>query len=169
VSDRLRVALLDHAHERGSASDRLAAALRDAGHEPVLLTDLRELAAAPLRLRKIGDHLGHLPAALLALRRGGHEVAHAFTPSDALAAIAWSRRSGRPALFTCTDPPRRETIAGRRLRLATWRRAVHQSAAVLAGSEEVAAGLERWLAADAQVLDPGDAEAHVEAYLRCST
>ena len=165
----MNVALLDWGYAPSGPSDELARALTEAGHEATVLTDLPAPGETLLRLRKIGDHLGHLPAALMALRRGGYQVAHAFTPSDALAAIAWSRRSGRPALFTCTDPPRRESIAGRRLRLATWRRAVHQSSAVLAASEEVAAGLECWLAADAPVLDPADAKAHVDAYLRCST
>src|SRR5205085_1256473 len=117
-------------------------------------------------LRKIGDGLAHLPAALLALGRGGYGVAHAFTPTDALAAIAWARRSGRPAVFTCMDAPERETIAARRLRLATWRRAVGQTSAVLAASEETAEGLRRWFAVDAPVVDPGDAEANVAAYRR---
>lgn len=122
------------------------------------------LPDAPLRARKIGDHLNHLPFACLALLRGGFDVAHAFTPADALAGLVWARRTARPALFTATEPPRRATIAARRLRLATLRRATEESAAVVAPDAEVADALRRWLAIDASVIAFDDADAHLALY-----
>ena len=171
-----RVALLDH---RLSASTKeLAQALAGAGARPTVLTaqdlevdlnavpttHLRSLPEAPLRARKIGDGLAHLPAALRSLGAGHFEVAHALTPTDALAATAWARRTARPAVFTCVDTPRREDLAARRLRLATWQRAVEASDAVIAPDDEVARALRRWLAVDASVLAARDGEGHLAMY-----
>jgi Glycosyltransferase Family 4 len=178
MSDSLRVALIDY--ECGKATEALAAGLLERGHRPAVLTassrarpsaevtvvSLRELPDAPLRLRKIGDRLAHVPDAWLALSRGQFDVAHAFTATDALPAIAWSRRTGRPSVFTCVDPPRREDLAARRLRLATWQRAVEGSDAVIAPNEDVARALRRWLAVDASVLAARDGEAHLALYDR---
>jgi hypothetical protein len=177
VSDRLRVAVLDCAHAPARPSDVLVRALRGAGHEAQILTPatsevvanvpvvrLRRVPDGLLRARKIGDDLAHLPSAWFALSRGGFDVAHAFTASDALAAIAWSRRVRRPAIFTCAEAVRRETVAARRLRLATLARAAGQSAAVLAVDEDVRESLWRWLAVEARVVDPGDPETHGSIY-----
>lgn len=174
----MRVALLDHSCRHGVME--AAASLVAVGIAPSLLTArppqeqpegvevvaLRELADAPLRLRKIGDQLSHVPAAWLALGRGRFEVAHAFTPSDALAAIAWARWARKPTVLTCMEPPRREQLAARRLRLQTWRRAVEQTDAVLAADEEVGRALRRWMAVEAPVVDPVEAEAQSAVYRR---
>jgi Glycosyltransferase Family 4 len=177
VNGALRVALLDHAFDDRTV--RVGRTLAAAGHRPIVLTTgepdhetqlevkrLRRVPNAPLRARKIGDELAHLPAAWLALRRHDPAVANAFTPSDALAAIAWSRRKGRPAVFTCMEAPRRESLATRRLRLATWTRALEWSSAVLAVDEAVAAGLREWMAVEAPVVDLGDVDAHLRLYSR---
>lgn len=125
---------------------------------------LRGRAALPLRLRKIGDGLEYLPAALVALARHGFDVAHAFTPSDALAAIAWARVTRVPAVLTCLEPLARETLAARRLRLVTLARALEHADGVLAADERVASSLWRWAALDAPVLAPDDIEGHVALY-----
>jgi hypothetical protein len=178
----MRVALL------GPPDGKLAHALAAAGHTGAVLSPaghpavagplasgppletagfdtvrMRRLPDAPLRLRKIGDDLAVLPAALRALTTGGFDAAHAFAPELACAAAVWSRRSGRPAVFTPTVPPRRETLAARRLRLAAWRRAL-AGCAVAAPTDEVRDALRRWLAVDAPVVAPGDAAGHVALY-----
>jgi hypothetical protein len=154
----------------------LGLALAGAGHGGAILSAgdgpevpgfqavrLRRLPAAPLRLRKLGDDLGVLPAALLALARGRFDAAHAFTPELACAAGIWGRRTGRPVVFTPPRPPRRETLAARRLRLAAWSRAVGTDV-VAAPSGDVQAALQRWLAVSAPVVAPGDAAGHVRLY-----
>jgi hypothetical protein len=154
-----------------------ARALSAAGHTGAILsaatgapaparfagTRLRRVPDLPLRARKIGDDLAVLPAALLALARGGFDAAHAFTPELACAAIAWGRRAGHPVVFTPVEPPRRETLAARRLRLAAWQRAV-TGAIVTAPSEAVRDGLERWLAVRAPLLALDDAAAYAPLY-----
>jgi hypothetical protein len=86
------------------------------------------------------------------------------------ASVAWeavAEYAGQPAEWW-TTAPRREQLARRRLRLATWRRALEGSAAVVATGPEVRDGLERWLAVRAQVIAPepaGDAAAaYAELY-----
>ena len=49
------------------------------------------------------------PALPRGLRRGDFDLAHAFFPTDALAAMRWSAATGRPAVFTITGVMRRET------------------------------------------------------------
>lgn len=172
----LQIALLDRACS--PAVIELAAALNGAGQVATVMTPapplvavagvryarLQRLPDAPLRLRKIGDGLSHLPAAWLALARGKFDVAHAFTPSDALAAVGWGRRTGRPTVFTCAEPPTRQQLAARRLRLQAWRCAVEGSSAVLAVDEEISRELRRWLAVAAPVVTPGEAQAHLAIY-----
>jgi hypothetical protein len=167
----VRVALLE------PPDDGLARALAAAGHTGAILSAapvpavdgfapirLRRLPDAPLRLRKIGDDLAVLPAALRALASGRFDAAHAFAPELACAAAVWSRRSGRPAVFTPADPPRRETVAARRLRLATWRRAL-AGCAVAAPTEEVRDALRRWFAIDAPLVAPADADGNLALYV----
>lgn len=175
MSRPVRIALLHSAGAAGPAA--LAAALRAAGERPALLTTepaaapagvdvvaLRVLPERPLRARGIGDHLEHLPHALLALARGRYDVVHAFRPVDAVAAAVSTRGARRAAVLTVAEPLRRETIADRRLRLESLEAAVARVDAVLAGSEEARASLRRLLALDARVVAPGDAAAHLALY-----
>ena len=175
MSRPLRVALLSSTASADAAA--LAGALRLAGQQPVLMAPgaptapagtgvirLRRLPEAPLRFRFIGDGLGHLPHARVALSRGGFDLAHAFNPVDALAAVAWARRAGRPAVLTFIAPLERETIGNRRLRLATLERAVYGADTVIAASEAVRTSLRRLLAIDAPVLAAADAAGHLALY-----
>jgi hypothetical protein len=159
----LRVALLDH-NEDGYARE-LATALRAAGHEPPLLGSH---AVAPLeallRRRGFTEPLSHVPPAVAALARGEFDVAHAFTAPDAAAAIAWRRLSGCPVVFTCVVPPTRATVSDRRLRLWALARAVEESDALISGSEDARAGLDRWFATSPEVLAASDASAHERLY-----
>jgi hypothetical protein len=114
------------------------------------------VADAVLRRRGFTRPLAHVPITLAALLAGRYELAHTFTPSDAVAALAWRRRTGRPVIFTCTESLSRANLADGRLRLSMLRRATEEPDAVLAATPAVAASMQRWLALDAPVLDaPG--------------
>jgi glycosyl transferase family 4 len=161
VSEPLRVAVLEH--DSGGAAERLAAALAAAGTQATLISPAG-LPDAPLRLRKIGEAPGRMPAALLELTGGHYDVAHAFTAQDAVVAIAWSRLAGRPAVYTQRDPLTRANLANRRWRLGTLRLALERSAAVVAPDAAAAASLRRWMAVDAEVLATADSAAHLALY-----
>ena len=176
----LRVALLGGAAATDAAT--LARGLHRAGQLPTLLTPdpatappgtevvrLRSVANAPLHVRRIGDGLGYLPHAWIALARGRFDLAHGFEPAGALPAVAWARRSQRPVVLTFAEPLDRATIANGRLRLATLERALHGADAVLASSDEVRRSLRRLLALEVRVVDPSDAAAHVALYRELSS
>lgn len=183
----LRVALLHHSYGSPPAPGperllhELAVALREAGQHPCVLSShpaptrrsvedeipvlrSRRLPDAPLRRRKVAGPLTHLPVTLRALAGGSYDVAHSFSPSDALPALAWRRLAGRPAIFTCADTLRRQRLADRRLRRWLLSHAVEESDAVIAPSEESRAALWRWLAVDATLLRPDDAAGHEHLY-----
>jgi Glycosyltransferase Family 4 len=164
VSRPLRVALLEHDGE--GTAEAVHAAMGDAGHDieavairPAGIPDL------PLRLRKIGDAPGRMPGTLVALARGRFDLAHAFTAQDAVVALAWARGSERPVVYTQRAPVTRATVANRRLRLATLRRAVEGCDAVVAPDEETAESLRRWMAVEARVVSRRDAAGHRGLYL----
>jgi hypothetical protein len=142
----------------------LVLALADAGHSADVIGARWTLPDAPLRLRKIGERPGRLPGSYLALRSGGYDVAHAFTPQDAVAAVLWSRLVRAPAVFTACEPLGRATLADRRLRLTLLRLALERSAAVLAPDADVAESLRRWMAVAPRVIPPGSAADHVALY-----
>src|SRR3954451_6841679 len=109
-------------------------------------------ADALLRRRGFTQPLAHVPFTVAALIAGRYEAAHAFTPSDAVAALEWRRRGGGPVVFTCRDTLSRANVADRRLRLSFLRCATEEPDAVLAATPEVAASMRRWLAIEAPVL-----------------
>jgi hypothetical protein len=164
----VRIALLQHDH--GSAEPATthvreqALALGTAGVDVEVIAPSWELPDAPLRLRKIGDRPGRLPASWLALVRGGYDVAHAFTPQDAAVAVLWSRFSRRPAVSSVCQPLRRASLADRRLRLAQLRVALERSAAVVVPDKEVADSLRRWMAVESRVIPPASADGHLALY-----
>ena len=158
MSDGLRVALLEH-DGRGSAD----ALVTGGGLEGFLLRPVT-LPDAVLRLRKIGDRPGRVPGTLLALARGGFDVAHAFTAQDAAAAIAWSAVTNRPVVYTQREPLSRANVANRRLRLATLRLALERSDAVVAPDEATAESLRRWMAVEPRTIPSGSMSEHLELY-----
>jgi glycosyltransferase involved in cell wall biosynthesis len=174
----VRVALLNPRFwpETRRGSERFARELADGltarGHEARLITSHRGWPGtrledglevvrvwrppdARLRRRLFEDHLTHLPLSYVALARGDDELAHALYPGDALAAAAWSRRSGRPAILSYMGIPHRQGLANRRLRVEVLLRAVRGVGAVVALSRAAAAGFERWLGVRARVISPG--------------
>jgi hypothetical protein len=160
----LRVALVHH-DPPARCVGALADALRAAGHRPEVIAP-RPVSAAEraLRFRGFASPLTHVPFALAGLMRGAFDVAHAFTPQDAAASLAWRRRSGRPVVFTPAVPPDRSTVADGRLRLRLLEQALREADAITAPDEPTRAAVERWLAVDAPLLAPGDAAAHVALY-----
>jgi hypothetical protein len=122
------------------------------------------LPESPLRLRGFTGPLTHVPFLYRALRHGSYDVAHAFSAPDAKAALAWARRTGGPAVFTCVETLTRESLADRRLRLRLLTAAVERSDAVIAPSVDAVAALRRWMATDALLLEPADATAHERLY-----
>jgi glycosyl transferase family 4 len=183
----LRVALLRHDYGRSPASAShllvrdLADSLHAAGHRPCVLSShraatrrsieggipvvrVRRPPDSLLRRRRFVAPLTHVPLTVGALLAGNYDVAHAFSPEDAGAALVWRRLARRPALFTCTEPLRRELVADRRLRLWLLRHAVEDSDLVTVPTEESRAALWRWLAVDAPVMSPSDARAHERMY-----
>jgi hypothetical protein len=117
-----------------------------------------------LRARGFATPLSHLPLAAAALASGRFEVAHAFTPHDAAAALWWRRRSGAPVVFTPARPPDRGNVADGRLRLRLLERALREADAVTASTDPARAAIERWLVVEAPLLGPDDAGGHERLY-----
>lgn len=109
----------------------------------------------PLRMRKIEPHLTHLPFAYASLRAGRHDVAHAFYPTDALAATRWTRRTGGPSVFSYMGIPQRNVISTPRLRLRVLEEATRGTSAVTVLSKAAQEGMWRWLGVESRLVYPG--------------
>ena len=159
----MRVAVLCHGDAAvESCALELAEALRHAGHETRLLVGPGYPAVEAFLLwRGFTEGLSAVPSSVAELRRGRFDVAHAFTAVDVDAALRWG---GGPVVFGVAEVLGRERVANRRQRLSLLRRAVDESAAVVATGESQRAALGRWLAVDAPVLAPSDAEGHARLY-----
>jgi hypothetical protein len=72
--------------------------------------------------------------------------------------------SGRPVLFTCTEPIDRGNVADTRLRFAALTGAFERTHAAVAGDERVQASVERWLALSLPVIAAGDSAAYERLY-----
>jgi hypothetical protein len=161
----LRVALLGHGG--GTPVADLAGPLRAAGHEVTVVdaaSRATRAADALLARRGFAVPLAHVPLAARTLAAGAYDVAHAFTPADAAAALLWRRRSGRPVVFTATEPHDRADLADSRLRLRLWEAATMDVGAVTAATEASRAALWRWFALEVPVIEPSDAAAHERLY-----
>ena len=104
-------------------------------------------------LRK--HELTHWPLSLLSLIGEGRriEVAHAFHPSDTLAALAWGRLRRAPVIFTVPAYPPQDPGALRRRVLET---VFERSSAVVAPTQSVADEiLAAFPAARVEVIPPG--------------
>ena len=161
----MRIALLHNGSAGGRHAHELADALREAGHDPhVLSARPAGPAEALLRRRGFAGSLTPVPSGVVALLRGGFDVAHAFSTADALTALTWRRLGGGPAVFTCTEALRRDRLADRRLSLWLLQRAVQDTDALVAATEESREALARWLALDAPVIESHDAAGYERLY-----
>lgn len=150
----------------------LADGLIARGHRPRLVTSHRGLprrsveAGLPivrhwrppdgrLARRRLEDHLTHVPFSYLSLRLGDDDVAHSVFPTDALAAVRWSRRTGRPAILSYMGIPDRRGLMWRRGRLRITREAMLGSSAVVMLSRTAADACRRSLGIEARVIHPG--------------
>src|SRR5213078_1428840 len=132
-----RVALLTPAYrpevQRGTERvvRDLAGALCARGHRPRIVTShrapprttvedgvpvLRQWRPPDARLRRRGypPYSTHGPLAYLSLARGHDDLAHAFHPADAVAAVRWSGRTGHPTVFSAMGLPDRRCLASHR-------------------------------------------------------
>jgi glycosyltransferase involved in cell wall biosynthesis len=91
-------------------------------------------------------------AAVLAARPA---IAHAFYPTDAIAANAVGHRGGRASVFSIMGIPRREGLTAQRHSLRVWRRAVSGASAIVALSAAAATAIRRELGVASTVIHPG--------------
>jgi glycosyltransferase involved in cell wall biosynthesis len=173
-----RVALLNFAFwpevQRGSERivHDLAVDLAARGHKPRLITshpggstssseDGFEIVRnwrppdAPLRLRRFQDNLTHVPLTYRTLLRGDDEVAHAFYQTDALASVAWGKKTRRPSVFSYMGIPSRATATYKRGRMKIIERAISESDAVVGLSRTACDALWRWWGVEARLIYPG--------------
>jgi glycosyltransferase involved in cell wall biosynthesis len=178
VSNDLQVALLTPCYwpevRRGGErfTRELADGLLARGHHPTIITSHRgkpstvvEDGVPVMRLprppqewllrRQYEAFMTHTPLTRLALARGSYDIAHAVYPTDALAAVRWRARSGRPAVLSYLGTPERADLRAKRRRLEILQSAIAGCDAVVALSHHAAAGFERWLGYQARVIEPG--------------
>lgn len=166
---------------RGPDARALARALGERGHGATVLSShrgpsrtsveegvqtiySRRWPEAPLRFRGFTGPLTPIPQMVAQLLRGRYDLAHAFSPPDALAALWWQRLTGRPVVFTWSEHVSRESLADRRLRLRLVEKAIADANAVVAPDHEAAAQLRRWLMIEPTVIDGADGAAHERMY-----
>ena len=86
----------------------------------------------PLRWIGFPGYTSHLARTYRELCRGEDELAHALYPTDTVAALRWSRRTGRPTIMSVMGIPRREGVASDRWYPWFWRRAATRAHTVTA-------------------------------------
>jgi glycosyltransferase involved in cell wall biosynthesis len=173
----IRVAMLNPCYwpEVRRGSERFIRELADGligrGHRPRLLTahpgwpstrvedglEVRRAWRPPeqrLMRRGYSRYLSHVPFSYLELMRGDDQVAQALYPTDALASVRWSARTGRPAIFSLMGIPDRRSIVSRRGFLETVREACHSSRVVVTLSRAARDATARWLGVDSRVIAP---------------
>ena len=181
------MALLLHSFQAppSSAADRVVKELADAlverGHEAIVfgchrgpwvrsveehrdVVRVRQLSETLLRARGLVTPVTQIPLTVLALIEERVNVAHAFSVSDAQAALAWRRLTGNSAVFSFAEPPRRENLADRRGRMRFLTRAIQTSDAVTATDHETREAIEGWLALEVEVIEPSNALAYEKLY-----
>lgn len=97
----------------------------------------------------------HAPLSYLALRAGDDQIAHSVFPTDAMAALRWSEKTGRPWVFHYMGIPAREALTARRRRLELTVKAARGATEVVALSRVSRDAFKRWLDVDARVINPG--------------
>ena len=177
----MRIALLHPTYwpEVRRGSERLihdlGAELARRGHEVTLLTSHR---ARPTRAHEDGIevrrawrpgavpglsaheyHVTTLPAVLARLISGSYDLAHAFFPGDAWAAVRARRFGGPPVVMSMHGIPTRQYLVARRYRLQMIEAALAGAAECSVLSEAARAVFRRYLLRDPRVLPGGVATA----------
>ena len=111
--------------------------------------------AGPTDRLGLPAHSAHVPLALAALLAGRDDVAHAFFPTDALAANAWRRARRRASVFSVMGLPSARSITAKPRSAPVWRSAVGGASAVTALGLAAADAVRTHLHIAPRVLRPG--------------
>jgi glycosyltransferase involved in cell wall biosynthesis len=150
----------------------LAEWLTAAGHEVTLLTTHRAASTTTLedgftvvrswrppdrllQRRAYEDFLATVPIQARDLLRGEFDVAHAFHPVSAWAAVQARRRGGPPFAFSPTGIQTRGYLVARRYRMQMNIEAAREAGACSVLSEAAAEPFRRYLLRDPEVIAPG--------------
>jgi glycosyltransferase involved in cell wall biosynthesis len=150
----------------------LANGLVASGHEPTLITShpgrpsrasedglevIRVWRPPDRRLvrRAYPEYMTHVPFSYAALRAGRYDLANAFYPTDAVAAVWWGERTRRPVVFSYGGLPDRPVLADKRHKLRILERAIRGSDAVVTSSRTAADAMKRWFGVEARPIYPG--------------
>lgn len=112
----------------------------------------------PPKLPRTGDQeyfVETAPAVILRLLQGNYDLAHAFFPVDAWAAVKARAAGGPPVAFSFHGVPVRQYLVARRRRLDLLTTAVREADAVSVLSEAAAQPFRRYLLRDPRVLPGG--------------
>jgi phosphatidylinositol alpha-mannosyltransferase len=173
----MRIALLQPAYwpEVRRGTERvvhdLGTQLADRGHDVTLITShpappsvaledgitvARARRPRPRRpLRHYEDHLDSTPGMVWRLLRGRYDLAHAFQPAYAWAAVQARRLGGPPVVFSFHGIPERRYLVGRRYRLEMLKTTIGGVASTTVLSEAAAGPFRRYLLVDPVVLPGG--------------
>jgi hypothetical protein len=141
--------------------DALAAALAARGHDVHRIVDAPRVAHALFRRRAYEPGLADVPAVAWHLRRGAFDVAHAFAPAHAWAAVALT---GVPCVVSLTETPSRQWLVAHRYRLPMLLRASAGAAALTVATPEAMDPCRRYLLRAPHVSDWRDAGSLEEIY-----
>lgn len=173
----MRIALLHPSYwpEVRRGSERLVhdlgSTLAARGHDVTLITSHRGPASEELedgfrvvrchrpprirQLRHYEDHVDSIPWMTWRLLLGRYELAHAFHPAYAWAAVKARRAGGPPVVFSFHGIPERRYLVQRRYRLEMLKSTIAAAAATTVLSEAAARVFRRYLLADPTVLSGG--------------
>lgn len=110
--------------------------------------------ARRMQRRMVEDHIPHVPLSYAALRAGGHDIAHAWHPTDALAAGRWRQVTGRPAVQSYMGIPDLKGLRWKRWRLGITLRSLEACDVTVALSRYAADSFRDWLGYEAPVIPP---------------
>jgi glycosyltransferase involved in cell wall biosynthesis len=153
-------------------AQELASGLLERGHRPRIVTShpgrpMRGVeAGVPITrnwrppdglLRRLGYeyYLTHAPFSYASLRRGDYDLAQALFVTDALTAARWTKRTGRPSVYSYLGIPDGPGLATPRGRRRLTERAVRGCTAVTALSRAAATAFRQTLGVEARIIPPG--------------
>lgn len=109
----------------------------------------------PAALRWYEDHIESTPVMLRELLRGNYDLAHAFVPSYAWAAVKARRIGGPETIFSFHGIPERRYLIARRYRIEMLETILAEAAATTVLSQAAAAMFRRYLLVEPVVLPGG--------------
>lgn len=173
----MRIALLQPTYwpEVRRGSERLAhdlgVTLVARGHEVTLLTSHRgwpgTIQEEGMKVRRgwrppergpLGwyeHHVANIPNALAGILRGGFDLAHAFYPPDAWAAVCARRLGGPPVVYSVHGILNRAYLVKRRYRLELTEAAIRRADAISVLSDAAAAPLRSIFGREPSILPGG--------------